>query len=62
MAQVLVKDNKYVDKYITVESLANMKVVSHGKSAQKVIKDAVKKGEKEPFVIYVPKENETCVY
>jgi len=59
--KVLIKEKAYRGKYVAIRNLNSSSVIASGKDPQKVYKDARKK-EKEPLILFVPKENLVQIY
>ena len=62
MSNVLIKGNKYQGQYVALKDFDNPVVIAHGIDPQKVHKQAVKKGYKEPVIMHVPDKNMAQIY
>lgn len=62
MEQVLIKDKKYSGQYVALADFDKTSVISHGKDPQKVHEQAVKKGYREPVIVFVPTKNLVQIY
>ena len=59
----LIKDGeKYGGNYVATRSFKDRSVVSYGTDPIKVFDEAIKKGVKDPVVIYVPKKGMVHIY
>lgn len=62
-SQILVKNGeKYKGKYVALNNFMERKIVSFGANLSVVVKNANKKGVKEPVVLFVPHKNITHIY
>lgn len=59
---VLVTDKKYNGKYVALQSFNNRTVVAFGADPARVMDAARKKGFPSPVIVFIPKENMTCIY
>lgn len=59
--KVLIKEKACRGKYVAIKSLDSHKVIASGKDPQKVYKEAKKK-EKDPLMLFVPKEKQVQIY
>lgn len=59
---VLVTDKKYNGKYVALQSFNDKTVVASGKDPAKVMASAIKKGVAAPVIVFIPEENQICVY
>ena len=62
MPVTLVRSNKYNGRYVALSGPKGRKVISSSKSVEKVYASALKKGYKNPVVVYIPKKNEVHIY
>jgi len=59
---VLVSEKKYSGKYVAFQSFNDRTVVASGKDPEKVMASALKKGIVAPVIVFIPEENQACVY
>ena len=59
--KVLIKEKAYRGKYVAIRNLGSHRVIASGKNPQKVYRKARKK-EKEPLILFIPKENLVQIY
>ncbi len=62
MEQVLIKGKKYSGQYVALEDFGKTAVVSHGKDPLKVHEQAIKKGYREPVIVFVPAKGMVQIY
>jgi hypothetical protein len=62
MDQVLVKDDKYRGKYLAMRDFDKYSIIASDADPVKVHEKAVKKGCKDPVIIYVPEKDMVQIY
>lgn len=59
---VLVTGKRYSGKYVALQSFNDNTVVASGKDPERVMAMARKKGVESPVIVFIPDQNQTCVY
>ena len=62
MTQTLINNNNFNGKYVTMEDFTNHTVVSEGSTPQEAYELAIKKGYKNPVLIFVPATGMVQIY
>lgn len=62
MEKVLVNTDEYNGLYVAMKSFDDNTIIGVGKNPQKALKDAEKKGFKDPVILYVPEEDVIHIY
>ena len=62
MRHTLIKTGKYSGNYVVIRDLNKPVVIAYGKDPREVYYRAVKKGFKEPILIYVPPKGTVQIY
>lgn len=62
MKNILVNTNKYNGKYVALKSFKDNTIVGVGNSPEIALKEANKKGDKEPVIIYIAEKNLVHIY
>ena len=62
MSTVLVKSSKYSGEYVAFKDFDSHKVISSGKNAITVVKEAKKLGHAHPVILYIPKKDTAQIY
>ena len=62
MEQVLIKEKKYQGQYVAVKNIKDTEVIASGRSLKIAFEKAVKKGVKNPLLIFVPEKNTVHIY
>lgn len=62
MTQTLINNNNFNGKYVTIEDFANHTVISEGSTPQEAYEKAIKKGHKNPVIIFVPATGMVQIY
>lgn len=62
MDQTLINSNKYNGLYIAIKDFGDNTVITSGKKPQEIYEEALKRGYKEPVILYVPKSGMVQIY
>lgn len=62
MIQALVKNRKYVGKYVALKNFDTSRVVSFGPTIQEVYRKALRRGFKDPVITFVPSKEMVQIY
>lgn len=62
MKHTLLKSRKYGGKYVALKDFANKTVVGCGGNPQEAYKKAVKRGYKDPVILFVPVKGMVHIY
>ena len=62
MVQTLVKNKKYIGKYVAMEDFGKPKVVGAGSTPTAAYKTAVSKGYNTPVIAFVPANDMVQIY
>jgi len=62
MEQVLIKENKYNDRYVAIEDFGDSIVIADGKDPKEVYDKAVKKGYSNPVILFIPAKDMVQIY
>ncbi|MCK5287761.1 MAG: hypothetical protein KAJ79_01760 [Candidatus Omnitrophica bacterium] len=62
MIQTLVKNKKYIGKYVAMEDFTKPKVVGAGNTPTEAYEKAVSKGYDMPVIAFVPAKNMVQIY
>ena len=62
MIQTLVKNRKYIGKYVAMEDFTKPKVVGAGNTPTEAYEKAVSKGYDMPVIVFVPAKNMVQIY
>jgi len=62
MEKVLVNTNEYNGLYVAMKSFDDNTIVGTGDDPQKALRDAEKKGFKDPVILYIPEEDVVHIY
>jgi len=54
MAKVLVKTDRSNGRYVTIKSFEDNTIVGSGENPETALKEAAKKGFKDPVLVYIP--------
>ncbi len=60
--RIIVGSSKYSNCYIARPSFRSSRVIAHGKDAGKVRQDAIRKGFKQPVIVFNPPKDAICLY
>lgn len=62
MGQVLIKSAKYNGRYIAISDLSKKRVIAYGKDPKEAYDGAVKKGHRNPLILYIPTKGMAQIY
>lgn len=62
MEKVLVNSDKYNGQYVAIKSVADNTIIGSGNTPEEALNEALKKGIKSPFLLYVPEEGLVHIY
>ena len=62
MEKVLVNTDEYNGLYVAMKSFDDNTIIGVGNDPQKALKNAEKKGFKDPVILYVPEEDVIQIY
>ncbi|MBU4305839.1 MAG: hypothetical protein KJ893_09540 [Candidatus Omnitrophica bacterium] len=62
MEKVLVNSNKYNGQYVAIKSATDSTIAGSGNTPEEALNEAIKKGVKNPFLLYVPEEGLVHIY
>ena len=62
MIQTLVKDKKYIGKYVAMEDFDNPKVIGAGNTPTEAYEKALSKGHNTPVIAFVPAKDMVQIY
>jgi hypothetical protein len=62
MEQTLIKNKKYNGRYVAIKDFDDKTIIGDGKNPQEAYEKAVKKGYKDPVVLFVPIKNMVQIY
>ena len=62
MIQTLIKEKKYIGKYVAMEDFNNSAVVAYGNTPQEAYRKARKIGHKTPVITFVPTKKMVHIY
>jgi len=62
MKNVLINTDKYNGLYVAMKSFDDHTIIGTGIDPRKALKDAEKKGIKDPVILYVPEEEVIHIY
>ena len=62
MEQTLLKNNKYNGKYVAIKDFDDNTIIGEGNEPQEAYEKAIKKGFKEPVILYVPLKDTVYIY
>lgn len=56
MEKILVNSDRYNGQYVAIKSAIDNTIVGSGNTPEEALNEAIKKGIKNPFLLYVPEE------
>jgi len=62
MEQVLIKEKKFEGRYVAIEDIDHPLPIADGNSPDEVYASAVKKGFRDPLILYVPHHGMVQIY
>ena len=62
MERVLVRNKKYIGKYVAMKDFDNRTVVGYGNNPTEALKSAARKGYKAPVIVFVPEKATIHIY
>ena len=62
MEKVLVDTDEYNGLYVAMKSFDDHTIIGAGHDPHKALKDAEKKGVKDPVILYIPEEDVIHIY
>lgn len=62
MIQTLVKNKKYIGKYVAMKDFDNLKVVGAGNTPTEAYEKALSKGYNTPVIAFVPAKDMVQIY
>ncbi len=62
VTKVLVKTDKFKGRYVALKSFKDNTVVGSGKGPKTALKEAERKGFKDPVLVYVPEKEFVHIY
>ncbi|MEK7376746.1 MAG: DUF5678 domain-containing protein [Candidatus Margulisiibacteriota bacterium] len=62
MENTLVKDKKYSGRYVALKEFGDKTVIADGKDPNEAIRNANKKGLKDPVILFVPAKDMVQIY
>ena len=62
MAQTLIKDKRYLGKYVAMKDFEDTTIISSGRTPQEVYEEALHKGCKNPVIVFVPLKGMIQIY
>ena len=62
MVQTLIKQRKFYGKYVALRNLNDPKPIADGKTPDEVYALALKRGHRDPMIVYVPQEGMVHIY
>ena len=62
MIQTLVKNKKYMGRYVALKGFEDPRVVSFGPTPQEAYKKAVHKGFRNPVITFIPSKEMVQIY
>jgi hypothetical protein len=62
MEQILIKNAKYNGRYIAIKDLSNKRVIAYGKDPKEAYNGAVRKGHRNPLILYIPTKGMAQIY
>ncbi|MBI4651655.1 hypothetical protein HY745_10300 [Candidatus Desantisbacteria bacterium] len=62
MEKVLVNSDKYNGQYVAIKSATDNTIIGSGNTPEEALNKALRKGIKNPFLLYVPDEGIVHIY
>jgi len=62
MEKVLVNSDKYNGQYVAIKSATDNTIIGSGNTPEEALNKALRKGIKNPFLLYVPDEGLVHIY
>ncbi len=62
MQQILVNDPKYAGRYVAIKDFNDKAVLADGKDPKEAYDLAVKRGSKDPLILFVPVKGMVQIY
>jgi hypothetical protein len=62
MAQTLIKDKKYMGKYVALRDFGDFSVIGFGDTPQEAYEKALRRGHNDPVIVFIPLKNLVLIY
>ena len=62
MDNTLIKDERYSGRFVALKSFDDKTVIADGKDPREVLEKSVKKGYKNPVILFVPVKDMVQIY